>query len=222
MLVGLGPPHRAHLGVEPGAVLVVVQVHVGQLGPLGRAHAGDAVPGQLVAQLVRGVERQQRGAALSGHEHDGAVERPVEVPALGPARARQQLALVDAPGGEVVEHALERLLEHLHAQRLAHPGGAGAHGQRVDQVQLRPVMMGIGVLLTDADRVGGRDLGHELIPRHLLAAVGPEDLERQGGGLDPARAAGSLGPGMSGATATSGGTEEESGQQGGATHRRAW
>ena len=139
-----------HQGAEPVVVLLVLQVQLGNLRGVLRGHALDAVLLPLVLELLGDVQRQDLTTPGHDHAHLRRVESPVVAPAALPVRAGQHVLFGDLAGGEVVQHALDRPLEHLHARAVV--CAAAVLGELVDDLELRPVVMCVGVTLAHAHR----------------------------------------------------------------------
>ena len=189
--------HAVHDALEPAAMLGVVEDQLRQPRALVGGQPVDADAGDPLDQLAGRVERDQVEAARPRQVDHRPVQRELVAPAIDPAGPRDQRCLVDRLGPVVVEHALERGLDHLHAQREAL--AAGARRQLVDDGELGPVVVRVGVLLADADGASGAEPGPEVLGRHRATGAGIDDRVRQPGCLDAADLTG-LGLAARGAT----------------------
>jgi hypothetical protein len=171
--------HRLHHALEPGAVARIVD-DLGQHRAVLRRQPAQAPLRHLAGELARGVERQQRAAAVDGLDHHRTVHLEVVTPAIVPPGARAQRVVVDAVRRPVVEHALERALHHLQPER------GMTRREAIDDLQLRPVMVRIGMLLADAHGARLPERRPERLTGDLAAGARIDDAVRQRRRLDAA------------------------------------
>jgi hypothetical protein len=79
--------HAFHQRVEPRAVRGVVELELGDLAALVGSQRLEPLVGDLLAELVGRVEREQLAAGRDRGDERRAVERVVVAPAIAPAGA---------------------------------------------------------------------------------------------------------------------------------------